>query len=117
MGKPKWSWEDTPVARISEGIRAGEPMPAADNTAAVAEPAPAPAPKRKPAPARPAKAAVAAEPADEPKAKKTEVGITIQLPKKYHRVLRDIRDETGVPVRDLALRAVIDFVDNYKFEE
>ena len=102
---------------MAEDIRTDEQAHAADNTAAVAEPAPAPAPKRKPAPARPAKAAVAAEPADEPKAKKTEVGITIQLPKKYHRVLRDIRDETGVPVRDLALRAVIDFVDNYKFEE
>lgn len=48
--------------------------------------------------------------------KKTDVGVTIQLPKKYYRTLRDIKDETGIPLRDLALRAVIEYIDNYQFE-
>lgn len=49
--------------------------------------------------------------------KKTDVGVTIQLPKKYYRLLRDIKDETGIALRDLALNAVIEYVDNYEFEE
>lgn len=49
--------------------------------------------------------------------KKTDVGVTIQMPRKYYRQLRDIKDETGIPLRDLALRAVIEYIDNYQFED
>jgi hypothetical protein len=51
------------------------------------------------------------------KAKKSEIGVTVQLPRKYYRLLRDIKDETGISLRDLALRAVMQYVDNYKFED
>lgn len=115
MAKKGFNFGDTQVAKTAEDIRTENRMPAPETAAAEeTATAPTPAPKRQPAPAHTAEMA---ETADGTKAKKADVGITIQLPKKYHRVLRDIRDETGVPVRDLALRAVMEFVDNYKFEE
>ena len=65
------------------------------------------------------KPAVSDEPSDEKaaKTKSTDVGVTVQLPRKYYRLLRDIKDETGVPLRDLALKAVIQYVEGYQFAE
>ncbi len=50
-------------------------------------------------------------------AKSTEKGITVYVPMDYYKRIRDIKDETGVPIKDLAQRAVIEFVNNYKFRD
>lgn len=65
------------------------------------------------------KPAVSDEPSDEKavKVKSADVGVTVQLPRRYYRLLRDIKDETGVPLRDLALKAVIQYVEGYQFAE
>lgn len=117
MAKKGFNFGDTQVAKTAEDIRTENRMPAPETAAAeMTATAPAAAPQRKTAPSLAAKAA-AAEPAEDMKTKKTDIGITIQLPREYHRILHEIRYETGVSVRDIALRAVMEFADNYKFEK
>ena len=96
QNQPKdFNFEDSAVSRIAEEIREG------DKTATVTA-APAYAP----------------DPAEERRKhgsmKKPDVGITIQLPRRYYKLLRDIKDETGTPLRDLALKAVTLYLDAYK---
>ncbi len=105
MAKKNFNFGDSPVAKTAEDIR-NEKHVAPAETATV---------KPESTQTAPVVTAVAEE-EPTPKAKKTEVGVTIQMPKKYYRLLRDIKDETGTPLRDLALKAVIDFVDAYQFE-
>lgn len=51
-----------------------------------------------------------------PKGKKTENGITIYVPMEYYEQIVIMKMRTGVPIKDLALRAVIDFLDRIKME-
>lgn len=48
------------------------------------------------------------------KGKKTENGITIYVPMKYYERITLMKMRTGVPIRDLALQAVIEFLDRNK---
>lgn len=45
-----------------------------------------------------------------PKGKKTENGITIYVPMEYYERIALMKMRTGVPIKDLALQAVIEFL-------
>lgn len=49
-----------------------------------------------------------------PKGKKTENGITIYVPMDYYEQIVMMKMRTGVPIKDLALQAVIEFLDRNK---
>ena len=49
-----------------------------------------------------------------PRGKKTENGITIYVPMEYYERIALMKMRTGVPIKDLALRAVIEFLDRNK---
>ena len=46
-----------------------------------------------------------------PKGKKTENGITVYVPMEYYERIALMKMRTGIPIRDLALQAVIEFID------
>ena len=48
------------------------------------------------------------------KGKKTENGITIYVPMEYYERIVMMKMRTGVPIKDLALQAVIEFLDKNK---
>ena len=50
----------------------------------------------------------------QPKGKKTENGITIYVPMEYYERIALMKMRTGVPIKDLALQAVIEFLDRNK---
>lgn len=52
--------------------------------------------------------------ARKPKGKKTENGITIYVPMEYYEQIIMMKMRTGVPIKDLALQAVIEFLDRNK---
>ena len=89
-------------------------------SAAPAPAAPAPAAPSAPstpsvAPAAPAPAAPVSEPASMRKAgKKTQNGITIYVPMEYYMQMLQLKMETGVPIKDIALQAVIEYLDRHK---
>ena len=95
---------------------------AASASAAPAPAAPAPAALSDPstpsvAPAAPASAAPVSEPASMRKAgKKTQNGITIYVPMEYYMQILQLKMETGVPIKDIALQAVIEYLDRHKNE-
>ena len=52
--------------------------------------------------------------ARKPKGKKTENGITIYVPMEYYERIVMMKMRTGMPIKDLALQAVIEFLDRNK---
>lgn len=52
--------------------------------------------------------------ARKPKGKKTENGITIYVPMEYYERIALMKMRTGVPIKDLALQAVMEFLDRNK---
>ena len=48
------------------------------------------------------------------KGKKTENGITVYVPMEYYEQIVMMKMRTGVPIKDLALQAVIEFLDRNK---
>ena len=52
--------------------------------------------------------------ARKPKSKKTENGITIYVPMEYYERIVMMKMRTGIPIKDLALQAVIEFLDRNK---
>ena len=87
---------------------------------APASAAPAPAAPSAPstpsvAPAAPASAAPVSEPASMRKTgKKTQNGITIYVPMEYYMQILQMKMETGTPIKDIALQAVIEYLDRHK---
>lgn len=87
---------------------------------APASAAPAPAAPSAPstpsvAPAAPAPAAPVSDPASMRKAgKKTQNGITIYVPMKYYMQILQMKMETSTPIKDIALQAVIEYLDRHK---
>lgn len=94
--------------------------PSASASPAPAAPAPAaPSAPSTPsvAPAAPAPAAPISEPASMRRAgKKTQNGITIYVPMEYYMQILQLKMETGVPIKDIALQAVIEYLDRHKNE-
>lgn len=86
------------------------PAPAASDSAAPSAPS-----TPSVAPAAPAPAAPVSEPASMRKAgKKTQNGITIYVPMEYYMQILQLKMETGVPIKDIALQAVIEYLDRHK---
>ena len=89
-------------------------------TAPSASATPAPAAPSAPstpsvAPAAPAPAAPVSEPASMRKTgKKTQNGITIYVPMEYYMQILQMKMETGTPIKDIALQAVIEYLDRHK---
>lgn len=46
--------------------------------------------------------------------KRTEQGITVIVPMEYYEQIALMKMRTGIPIRDIALQAVIEFVDKHK---
>lgn len=85
----------------SEQATAGaEPAPQA------AAPSPSPVPSASPALVSPAPARKAN--------KKTQNGITIYVPMEYYMQILQMKMETGTPIKDIALQAVIEYLDRHK---
>nr|DAN13024.1 MAG TPA: hypothetical protein [Caudoviricetes sp.] len=51
------------------------------------------------------------------KSQKSEAGISITVPMKYYRQISFLKIRTGIPIRDLALRAVIEFLERNKLKD
>ena len=49
-----------------------------------------------------------------PRGKKTENGVTIYVPMEYYERIALMKMRTGIPIKDLALQAVIEFLDKNK---
>ena len=92
--------------------------PSAPAAPAPAAPAPAaPSDQSTPsvAPAAPAPAAPVSEQASMRKdGKKTQNGITIYVPMEYYMQILQMKMETGTPIKDIALQAVIEYLDRHK---
>lgn len=48
------------------------------------------------------------------RSKRTEHGITVIVPMEYYEQIALMKMRTGIPIRDIALQAVIEFVDKHK---
>lgn len=48
------------------------------------------------------------------RSKWTEQGITVIVPMEYYEQIALMKMRTGIPIRDIALQAVIEFVDKHK---
>lgn len=78
------------------------PQAAASSFSPVSSPSPVPA------------AAPASEPVARKSGKKTQNGITIYVPMEYYMQILQMKMETGVPIKDIALNAVIEYLDRHK---
>lgn len=91
------------VAEVAEKQQAQQPaQPEVVAPEAVAAPVATPAPAS-PSPMPSAKAS-----------KKTQNGITIYVPMDYYMQIIRIKMETGTPIKDIALQAVIEYLDRHK---
>nr|DAH96890.1 MAG TPA: hypothetical protein [Caudoviricetes sp.] len=120
--------EDSPAIKGIEKIyeaneearqkRAAEALEKQQNGQGTAEPEPAPqteAPSQSPVP--PASAAPIFAPESAPMrktGKKTQNGITIYVPMDYYMQILQMKMETGTPIKDIALQAVIEYLDRHK---
>lgn len=119
--------EDSPAIKGIEKIyeaneearqkRAAEALEKQQNGQGAAEPEPASqaeAPSQSPVP--PA-SAVTPAPESAPMrktGKKTQNGITIYVPMDYYMQILQMKMETGTPIKDIALQAVIEYLDRHK---
>lgn len=87
-------------------------------TQAASPSAPSVAPAQSVAPAPSVAPAVITAPASEPTSrkagKKTQNGITIYVPMEYYMQILQMKMETGTPIKDIALQAVIEYLDRHK---
>lgn len=120
--------EDSPAIKGIEKIyeaneearqkRAAEALEKQQNGQGTAEPEPAPqaeAPSQSPVP--PASVAPISAPDSAPMrkaGKKTQNGITIYVPMEYYMQILQMKMETGTPIKDIALQAVIEYLDRHK---
>lgn len=106
--------QQTPVASPTESTEPAEataPPPAA---APIEQPQPQPQPQ--------VQQAQTTEQAAQPivmqsagnRQKRTEQGITVLVPMEYYQQIVLMKMRTGIPIRDIALQAVIEFVDKHK---
>lgn len=118
--------EDSPAIQGIEKIyeaneearqkRAAEAMEKQQSEQAAAENEPQPQAAATSAPS--VAPAVLTAPVSEPTArktgKKTQNGITIYVPMEYYMQILQMKMETGTPIKDIALQAVIEYLDRHK---
>lgn len=76
--------------------------------------APSPFPVPSPVPSVAAPVAPTSEPVARKASKKTQNGITIYVPMDYYMQILQMKMETGTPIKDIALQAVIEYLDRHK---
>lgn len=105
--------EVTEKQQGNPAVTESEPMPQVE--APVEQPAVAPAPPvASPAPV--AHTAPVTPPMPPKPGKKTQNGITIYVPMDYYMQILRLKMETGTPIKDIALQAVIEYLDRHKGE-
>lgn len=118
--------EDSPAIKGIEKIyeaneearqkRAAEALEKQQNGQGVSEPETAPQDEALSSPS--VAPAVITAPASEPTSrkvgKKTQNGITIYVPMEYYMQILQMKMETGTPIKDIALQAVIEYLDRHK---
>lgn len=111
--------EEARQKRVAEAIEKQQEEQQTEQATIEAEPtsqatAPSPSPVSSPVPPIVAPAAPTSEPVARKAGKKTQNGITIYVPMEYYMQILQMKMETGVPIKDIALQAVIKYLDRYK---
>ncbi len=111
----------TPVASPNEATEPTEATEPAEAAAPIVQPQPQPQVQVQQSQVQqPQPIAQAATPIGMPSAgnrsKRTEQGITVIVPMEYYEQIALMKMRTGIPIRDIALQAVIEFVDKHKNE-
>ena len=110
--------EEARQKRVAEAIEKQQEEQQTEQATIEAEPtsqatAPSPSPVSSPVP--PIVTPAAPDPAPMRKAgKKTQNGITIYVPMDYYMQILQMKMETGTPIKDIALQAVIEYLDRHK---
>ncbi len=55
-----------------------------------------------------------AQPIRKQKMQKTENGVTVYVPMDYYERMMIMKMRTGIPIKDLALQAIMEFMDRHK---
>ena len=107
--------QQTPVASPTEAAEPAEATSPAPAAAPIAQPQPQ---VQQPQVQQPQTTAQAVQPIGMQSAgnrsKRTEQGITVLVPMEYYQQIALMKMRTGIPIRDIALQAVIEFVDKHK---
>ena len=107
--------QQTPMASPTEATEPAEATAPAPAAAPIAQPQPQ---VQQPQVQQPQPTAQAAQPIGLQSAgnrqKRTEQGITVLVPMEYYQQIALMKMRTGIPIRDIALQAVIEFVDKHR---
>lgn len=110
--------DDSPVVAENERILNAPTTEPSQPNASVAQTAPQMAVQTTPQPtvSEPVQAQpfVGTSSISKARPKKTENGITISVPMEYYERITLMKMRTGIPIRDLALQAVIEYLENHK---
>lgn len=97
----------TPVASVAEATERTEAAGPAEAAAPIVQPQDQPQPLAQTA------QSIGMQSAGN-RSKRTEQGITVIVPMEYYEQIALMKMRTGIPIRDIALQAVIEFVDKHK---
>ena len=100
--------------RTSEAVENQQGTAVAENEPTPQVEAPAEPPVASPAPVVHTQSV--ASPMPSKPGKKTQNGITIYVPMDYYMQILRLKMETGTPIKDIALQAVIEYLDRHKDE-
>jgi LAS superfamily LD-carboxypeptidase LdcB len=106
----------TPVAPVSEATEQTEAAEPAEAVAPIVQPQPQvqqPEPQVQQQPIAQTAKPIGMTSAGN-RSKRTEQGITVIVPMEYYEQIALMKMRTGIPIRDIALQAVIEFVDKHK---
>lgn len=111
--------EEARQKRVAEAIEKQQEEQQTEQATIEAEPtsqatAPSPSPVSSPVPPIVTPAAPTSEPVARKAGKKTQNGITIYVPMEYYMQILQMKMETGTPIKDIALQAVIEYLDRHK---
>ncbi len=112
----------TPVASVAEATEQNEAAEPAEAAAPIEQPQPLvqpqpqvqqPQPQVQQQPIAQTAQSIGMQSAGN-RSKRTEQGITVIVPMEYYEQIALMKMRTGIPIRDIALQAVIEFVDKHK---
>ena len=104
---------EAPVAEATEQTEAAEPAEAAAPIEQPQQQVQQPQPQVQPQPIAQTAQPIGITSAGN-RSKRTEQGITVIVPMEYYEQIALMKMRTRIPIRDIALQAVIEFVDKHK---
>lgn len=104
---------EVPVAEATEQTEAAEPAEAAAPIEQPQQQVQQPQPQVQQQPIAQKAQSIGMQSAGN-RSKRTEQGITVIVPMEYYEQIALMKMRTGIPIRDIALQAVIEFVDKHK---